>query len=97
MIVVGPSRSLRQIKWLQLAEIAPSRFLLVIPTGTVMETLEIAVADLLEPLLPTEIYERGLLTELLHILRSRRRQQDVSKAEILLLRLGRIPSTKSTI
>ena len=90
LIMIGPSRSLRQITWLQLAEIAPSRFLLVVPSGTMTEKLEVAVADLLEDLLPSETYERGLLADLLHILRSRRRQQDVSKAEILLLRLGRI-------
>ena len=87
LIVVGPSQSLRQIKWLRLAEVAPSRFLLVIPSGTMIETLEVAVSDLFDLLPPSETYERGLLAELLRILRLRRRQKNVTKAEILLLQL----------
>ncbi len=96
VIVIGPSRSLRQIDWLRLVEIAPSRFLLVVPTGTAMETLEVAVGDLLENLPLSETYERGLLSELHQILRLRRRQQAVTKAEILLLRPGTDPCPKAS-
>jgi len=96
VIVIGPSRSLRQINWLQLAEIAPSRFLLIVPSGTAMEKLEVAVGDLLEHLPPSETYEHELLTELHAILRLRRRQQDLTKAEILLLRYRTVSPAKST-
>ncbi len=85
MIVVGPSKSLRKISLLRLVEIAPARFLLVVPSGTAMEALEVAVTDLQEHLSPGETYERDLLTELHRVLRHRRRAQEVSKAEILLL------------
>jgi len=95
LIIVGPSRCLRLIPWLRLVEIAPSRFLLVIPTGTSTAALEVSVQDLLEHLPPAEDYERGLLAELLQLLRQRRRQQDVSKAEILLLRIGKPPPAKA--
>jgi hypothetical protein len=89
LIIVGPSKRLQEVEWLRLVEIAPARHLLVIPSGTAIEQLEVAVDDLIDRLLPTEKYERELLTELYRILRQRRRQQDVSKAEILLVRIAK--------
>jgi hypothetical protein len=87
VIVVPPSRSLREIEWLRLVEITPSRFLMALPTGTPVEALELAVTDLIEHLAPKDTYERNLLTELHRILSHRRRRQDVRKVEILLLQL----------
>jgi len=89
IIIVGPSKRLLEIAWLRLVEIAPARHLLVIPTGTTIEQLEVAVGDLLERIAPSEIYERELLSELHRLMRYRRQHQDVSKAEILLIRLGK--------
>ena len=89
VIVVGPSKSLQSIDWLRLVEIAPGRYLLVVPTGTAIESLEVAVEDLLERLPSEETYERELLSALLKVMRFRRRQQDVTKAEILLIRAGK--------
>jgi transposase len=85
VILVGPSKSLRKIGWLRMVEIAPARFLLVIPTGTALEALEVAMTDLLGNLAQRETYEHKLLTELHRVLSHRRREQRVSKAEILLL------------
>ncbi len=89
VIIVGPSKRLLEIEWLRLVEVAPARHLLVIPSGTVIEALEVAVEDLLDHLVPAEDYERELLTELHQVLRVRRRRQDVTKAEILLVRVGK--------
>lgn len=86
VIIIGPSESLRKIEFLKMVEIAPARFLLVIPSGTAIESLEVAVNDLLDHLAPEDENERDLLSELYTILRHRRRQQDVTKAEILLIR-----------
>jgi hypothetical protein len=86
MVIVGPTKRLREIDFLSLVEIAPARFLLVITTGTGVESLELAIGDLLENISPDEAYEVELLTELLDVMRHRRRQQDVTKAEILLFR-----------
>lgn len=88
VIVVGPSRRLREIEWLRLAEIAPGRHLLVLPSGTAIECLEVAVHDLLDRLPADEAYERSLLTELHNVLRRCRHQREFSKAEILLVRLA---------
>jgi len=89
IIIVGPSRRLKEIPWLRLVEVAPARHLLVIPSGTAIEQLEVAVSDILDRLPPEEKYEHELLDELHRLLRQRRRQQDVSKAEILLIRSGK--------
>lgn len=87
VIVVGPSKALRRIEWLQLLEIAPARYLLAVPSGTPTEVLEVAVTDLLEHMTTRETYERALLTELHGILAHRRRKKDVMKSEIVLLRI----------
>jgi len=86
VIVVGPSKRLHEIEKLRLVEIAPARYLLVIPTGMAIESLEVAIGDLLDRLKPDEAYEFELLTKLYHIMRRYRRQEDVTKAEILLIR-----------
>lgn len=85
LIVVGPSQCLRRIPWLQLAEIAPARFLLVIPSGTPVETLEVSILDMLDGLTDDEEYERLLLNDLRQCLIKQRRNQKMSKAELLLI------------
>lgn len=87
LIIVGPSKRLREIDFLRLVEIAPSRFLLVLSAGTAIDSLELAVGDLIEHLGPGDGYECELLTELHKVMRHRRRQQGVTKAEILLIRI----------
>ena len=88
VIIIGPSRALREIEWLRLVEVAPGRFLLAVPTGTATESLEVAVEDLIEHLAEDEQWERQLLTELHRVLRHRRQQREFSKMEILLIRTG---------
>jgi hypothetical protein len=89
IIVVGPSRNLRKIEWLKMVEIAPARFLLTIPTGTAIESLEVAILDLLENLPADETEERGLLEELRKCISHQRRGKLVSKAELLFIDMRR--------
>ncbi len=86
VIVVGPSRGLRAIPWLRLVEIAPSRFLLAIPPGTAVDSLEVAILDKAQGGAHADPYERKLLLELYRVLRSCRQRQAVTKAEILFVR-----------
>jgi len=86
VILVGPSRSLRRIPWLKLAELSPGRHLLTVVSGTPIESLEIAILDLLDGLPKTERYERRILAELRELIGSARRQHDVSKFEMLYVR-----------
>jgi hypothetical protein len=89
IIIIGPSKCLRKISWLHLIEIAPTRFLLSIPTGTPVESLEVAIMDLLENLPPDENEERVLLEELRKCISHQRRRKSMSKGELLFIDLGR--------
>lgn len=88
LIVVGPSNSLRKISWLRLVEIAPDRFLLSVPSGTAIESLEIAIGDLIEELSDEDMSEKSMLQALHSTIRIRRRKNEVTKGEILFIDIG---------
>ena len=89
LIVVGPSKVLRKIPWLKLIEIARTRYLLTIPSGTSIEALEVALGDLSRnPELRKNEHESTILDELLHLIGHQRRAQRMSKAEILIIDSG---------
>jgi hypothetical protein len=83
IIIVGPSQLLQKIEWLRLVEVAPMRFLLSIPLGTSIESLELAVIELLEDAKPA--WEHSLLTQLRDLIRRLRHRGELSKAEMLLV------------
>ncbi len=83
LIIVNQSKPLRAIRWLKVVEIAPGQFLLVIPSGTAVESLEIELLDLLKHDATLEQDERGFLQELLDVLSHHRRKAGMSRAEIL--------------
>ena len=85
IILVGPLRSLRRIERLRLVEMVPGRFMLTIPTGTAIESLEMELVDLLENLPRTDEGERPFLEKLRHILGHQRRRKSVSKRELLFI------------
>ncbi len=86
LIVVGPCASLARIKWLNMIEIAPARYLLTLPTGTAVEVLEVAIRDALEHLPEAEEHERAMLETLKDLLVGVRRASTVSKAELLIVK-----------
>lgn len=83
IILVGASQSLRQIPWLRLVEVAPARFLLSIPSGTPVDSLEIALHDLVEAVPAVDTRERAILERLHALMRALRRGRSISKAEML--------------
>jgi hypothetical protein len=85
VILVGPSRRLREIEWLRLMEIAPARYLLIIPSGTSIDSLELAVIDLMEKSEADDPWERTVLQRLRSLIGSLRRGSELSKAELLLI------------
>lgn len=89
ILVVGPSRSLRRIPWLRLVEVGPTRFLLVVPSGTPVSSLEVAILDLLEDPLAGDPGERRILEELKRHLARVRRSDSLSKAELLFIATDR--------
>jgi hypothetical protein len=86
IIVVPPSRCLRRIPWLKLAELSPGRHLLTIVPGTPIDSLEVAIFDLLESLPASEEHERKILDELRRLIGAGRREQNITKYEMLYVR-----------
>ncbi len=85
LLVVPPSRSLKSISWLQLVEIAPLRCMMVIPSGSAIEALEITLVDLIEHIPDGEIDEKMLLMDLRKKLSRFRRKEGLSKGEVLFI------------
>lgn len=85
VILVGPTRCLRRIEWLRLFEVAPFRYLLILPSGTSVDSLELAVIDLLENLDDEDPMESEALEKLRRLISALRRGSEVSKAELLLV------------
>jgi len=83
MIIVGPSRSLGKIHWLRRIEIAPTRYLLVLPSGMSVEGMELAIIELIENLEDDDHDERALLKELRNIISYQRRENTISKGELV--------------
>lgn len=83
LIIVHSSKTLCQIPWLRLVELMPSRYLLIIPSGTSVDSLEISILDLIERLSGAEIEERKMLSKLRNIFKSHRSACSVSKGELL--------------
>ena len=86
LIVVGPSQALKQIQWLKLIKIAPARYLLTLPSGTPVESLEVALSDLLKNSATQQNErERAILQELMNLIGHQRRAKRMSKAEVLII------------
>src|SRR5262245_7877058 len=90
IILVGPSRILQKIPWLRLVELAPTRYLLSIPSGTSVDSLEVALHDLLEVSTPDDVRERAMLEKLGALVRRLRRRGSVSKAEMLFVDMAHV-------
>ena len=61
---LGQADSSRKTPWLRLIELTPTRYLLSIPSGTPVESLEVALHDLLEVSIPDDVRERTILGRL---------------------------------
>lgn len=89
IIVIGSSKMLRKIPWLRMIEITPVRYLLSLPSGTPIESLEVAIMDLLETLSPEAKEDRVLLETLRNCITHQRRGKMISKGELLFFDLKR--------
>jgi hypothetical protein len=89
VIVIGPSQLIQRIQWLRLVEIAPLRFLLTIPPGTSVDSVELALVDLLQSLKAHEDWERSILMALRDLMRRLRMEGKLSKGELLFVETKR--------
>ena len=100
IIIIGPCKILQKITGLRLVEVAPMRFLLAIPLGTSIDSLELAVTDLLEDAKQDDDLQRSTLRQLRDLIKSLRRQGAFSKAEMLFIdtraRVGAAKRRRST-
>jgi hypothetical protein len=94
MFLVGPSISLRKVEWLRMVEVSPNRFLLVMPSGSSVDSLEVALTDLLDKERDNE-WERSVLTRLLELVRPLRREGRISKAELLFANTAKAIATSA--
>ena len=86
LIVVGSSQALKRIPFLKLIEITPARYLLTIPSGTAVESLEVALHDMLnDPKIQNDEREHTIILELMNLIGHQRRTKRMSKAEILII------------
>jgi hypothetical protein len=89
LIVVGPSKALRNIYWIKLIEIAPTRYLVTFPSGTPIEALEVAMRDLFHnPKFLKNEREKAVLNKLLNLIGQHRHSKHLSKSEILIIDVG---------
>ena len=85
IILVSYSEQLKRIPWLRLIEVAPARHLISIRSGTSIESMEVAMQDLLEDLPKAKSSDRDILETLLQIIRASRRTKTTMKEEILFI------------
>ena len=85
LILVSYSERLKRIPWLRLIEVAPARHLISIRSGTSVESLEVAMNDLLDDLPRGPSMDREILETLMPIIRSSRRRETTVKEEILFI------------
>ncbi len=83
IILVSYSEQLNRIPWLRLIEVAPGRHLISIRSGTSIESMEVAMQDLLEDLPAEKSPDREILEVLMQIIRASRRKKTTLKEEIL--------------
>jgi len=92
LVVIGPSKALRQIPFLHLVEVAPARYLLALASGHDFKSLEIAINDVLDDLPQSEKQERELIVQLLQHMKGLRKSERTSTAAILFVKFsGMIP------
>ncbi len=83
MIIVGPSQALQKISWLRMAEVAPLRYLLIIPSGKAIEALEIEIRDLIDSWDRGASDEREMLEKIRAIIGNSRRTNSLTRAELI--------------
>lgn len=85
IILVGYSERLKRHPLLRLVEVAPGRHLISIRSGTAIESVEVALEDILDERPLAKTPEREMLEMLLDLIRSSRRTNATRKEEILIM------------
>jgi hypothetical protein len=87
LVIVGQTNALSRIQFVHPVQVAPGRFVLAFDSGSDLQAFEIAVNDLLEDRPRPVSQDRELLKELLKHLKTLRRSERGTMAQILLVQL----------
>jgi len=71
------------------------RYLLTIPSGTAVDSLELALVDLLENVKSLDKWERSILEQLRELMRTSRVGENLYKAELLFIDTKQLSSLTS--
>ena len=85
IILVGQNNILNKIPLLRQVEVSPGRFLLTVPPGTPLDSIELALSDLLESKEWEGKEERQMLVDLLETFKRLRRDKKATKAEMIFI------------
>lgn len=85
IIVVSYCEQLKRIPWIRLIEVAPARHIISIQSGTPIESMEVAIQDLIDDLPKDKVLDREILETLMQLIRSSRRAKTTLKEEILFI------------
>lgn len=85
LIIVPYCRYLHESPDISLAQIVPGRFLIMLPEGTPLSTVEIAVGDQLALMDQSDTRDREVLQQLLTHLRAARRANRANMASVVLV------------
>ena len=85
LLLVNRNTLIGRIPGINLVEVAPARCLITLATGTPVESIEIAIADLLDEQRNAPAGEKAVLQNLRNILRASRRNRQTTKEEVLLV------------
>ena len=88
IILIADCPCLKHLPWLRLIKVAPGRQLLCLPSGTPIETLEVALMDILDRGADLSELERAMIGDLRECLASSRRHRRTSKGELIFIDLG---------
>ena len=88
ILTVGPCSLLNAIPHLQLIEIAPMRYIISKPTGMPIETIEIALIDMLETITGDQEEEKNMLMKIRNYLKLHRENDSLQTREIILLNIA---------
>lgn len=85
VMVIGPCKILENIPWIKLIEIAPFRYLVSQPVGTSIESLEIALIDILEKMPEEQSEERAMILNIRQQIKQQREMETIHTREILMM------------
>jgi hypothetical protein len=88
LVVVPAHRSLKTVAWIRMIQIAPARYLLAVEPGTPSEKVEVALMDLIDEASRSAPDEVPVLAMLRATLGKLRRDNKLSRAEVLLIDIG---------